>query len=72
MDIMVFSLHCDSFPDIRLKKIVIYRLAYSIAIYCNISNCNPILIHIVLPDSFQYTALLVSAPSSQLAANRVN
>ena len=58
MHMAACSFYYDHFPKIRLKKIAIYRLAYSIAIYCKLLNRNPcIMIRIISPDSCQYTAL---------------
>lgn len=49
-------LHYDSFPKIRFE--ISEYLAYSITIYHNILNHSPcIMIHIILPDSWQYRAL---------------
>ncbi len=47
------------YPIRKIRNIPIYRLAYSIAMYRNISYRNPcIVIRIVSPDSCQYTALV--------------
>ncbi len=46
---VVCSLYFDSFPKIRLKKNVMYRLAYNITIYHNILEL--VYLHIVSPDS---------------------
>ncbi len=46
------------YPIPKIRNIPIYRLAYNIAMYRNISYRNPcIVIRIVSPDSCQYTAL---------------
>ncbi len=49
-------------PIPKISNIPIYRLAYSIAMYRNISYHNPcIVMRIVSPDSCQNTALLLRA-----------
>ncbi len=48
------------YPIPKIRNIPIYRLAYSIAMYRNISYRNPcIVMRIVSPDSCQYTALII-------------
>ncbi len=53
------------YPIPKIRNIPIYRLAYNIAMYRNISYRNPcIVIRIVSPDSCQYTALMPTCLNS--------
>ncbi len=56
--VLLMTAFLKIYPIPKIRNIPIYRLAYSIAMYCNISYRNPcIVIRIVSPDSCQYTAL---------------
>ncbi len=55
--VLLMTAFLKIYPIPKIRNIPIYRLAYSIAMYCNISYRNPcIVIRIVSPDSCQYTA----------------
>ncbi len=57
--VLLMTAFLKIYPIPKIRNIPIYRLAYSIAMYCNISYRNPcIVIRIVSPDSCQYTALV--------------
>ncbi len=57
--VLLMTAFLKIYPIPKIRNIPIYRLAYSIAMYRNISYRNPcIVICIVSPDSCQYTALV--------------
>ncbi len=57
--VLLMTAFLKIYPIPKIRNIPIYRLAYSIAMYRNISYRNPcIVIRIVSPDSCQYTALV--------------
>ncbi len=59
--VLLMTAFLKIYPIPKIRNIPIYRLAYSIAMYRNISYRNPcIVIRIISPDSCQYTALLVT------------
>ncbi len=58
--VLLMTVFLKIYPIPKIRNIPIYRLAYSIAMYRNISYRNPcIVMRIVSPDSCQYTALVI-------------
>ncbi len=63
--VLLMTAFLKIYPIPKIRNIPIYRLAYSIAMYRNISYRNPcIVIRIVSPDSCQYTALQKAGTSA--------
>ncbi len=70
--VLLMTAFLKIYPIPKIRNIPIYRLAYSIAMYRNISYRNPcIVIRIVSPDSCQYTALIYTHTHTHTAVQKI-